>query len=474
MRVTLPLTRVASLSRTFSYMCDFFVMKRRVRPAPPELRGRKTRWYNLLVVRTRSAEQRERRRDVMRENIEEYARTLEGLSLEELSRGAEKLVSLQRRNDAALIAHLVEISRRKGHLELGFSSLFEYCQECLRLGDGGAVWRRTQVAGVARRFPRLLEDLDRGRVNLSVLAILAAHLSEENIDELLEEVEGKTTREVKEIVAGISPKPEVKSGVRRKPVRRRGDESREVEGESVATSPPPEEEEEEEEKAEEDARDATERTPETEQQLRGTVEVARPEVYNFRFSAGTEFREKLERLGEVLGIADAAGNMPEVLEQAIDLALEKKDPKRKLERRRKREAAARRRASPAAGGTGKAGVRGETSSPPPEEVTTERERAGGGSRGRSRYVTSAFRERAFERAGYQCEFRGATGVRCTARTWLEVDHIEPFGKGGSLGEENLRVLCRAHNVLAAEREFGAEFMRGKIEGRKAALVKDTG
>ncbi len=82
------------------------------------------------------------------------------------------------------------------------------------------------------------------------------------------------------------------------------------------------------------------------------------------------------------------------------------------------------------------------------------------------------RERLFERADYQCEFMGPGGVRCTARTRLEVDHIIPVGKGGSCDEENLRVLCRGHNLLAAEREFGAEFMRGKIEGRKrrAAVV----
>ena len=82
----------------------------------------------------------------MREKIERYARRLEGLSIEELSESAEKLVSLQRRNDAALIAHLVEISRRRGHLELGYKNLFDYCQERLRLGDGGAVW----CADVAR------------------------------------------------------------------------------------------------------------------------------------------------------------------------------------------------------------------------------------------------------------------------------------------------------------------------------------
>jgi len=54
---------------------------------------------------------------------------------------------------------------------------------------------------------------------------------------------------------------------------------------------------------------------------------------------------------------------------------------------------------------------------------------------------------------------------------LEIDHVRPYAKGGSSGEENLRVLCRGHNLLAARREFGAEFMRGKIEGRRVGRAE---
>ncbi len=44
------------------------------------------------------------------------------------------------------------------------------------------------------------------------------------------------------------------------------------------------------------------------------------------------------------------------------------------------------------------------------------------------------------------------------------DRSSDPAKGGGVGEENLRVLCRAHNLFSAAREFGEEFMRGKIEG----------
>ncbi len=163
--------------------------------------------------------------------------------------------------------------------------------------------------------------------------------------------------------------------------------------------------------------------------------------------------------------------MPEILEKALDLALEKKDPKKKLERRRKRQAA-------------RSKTRLDEVSPPkthPDEAAGVKKCEArvesrvfqaplGAQASRlhlSRYSPSSVRERLLERAGYQCEFRGQGGVRCTARTRLEVDHIDPIGKGASCGEENLRVFCRGHNLLAAAREFGEEFMRGKIEGRKS-------
>ena len=99
----------------------------------------------------------------------------------------------------------------------------------------------------------------------------------------------------------------------------------------------------------------------------------------------------------------------------------------------------------------------------PEKVVIEEEEK---KELRSRYIPSLMRERVLERAGYQCEWTGSGGVRCSGRTRLEIDHIHPYAKGGSTrGEENLRALCQAHNLFSAAQEFGAAFMQGKIEGR---------
>jgi hypothetical protein len=71
---------------------------------------------------------------------------------------------------------------------------------------------------------------------------------------------------------------------------------------------------------------------------RPVLQPATPEQFNFRFIAGREFKEKLERLAEVLGVENRAAHMADFLEKAMDIALDKKDPKRRLERRRERQA----------------------------------------------------------------------------------------------------------------------------------------
>lgn len=55
---------------------------------------------------------------------------------------------------ALLVAHLAEMDARTLHLGLGFSSLFEYCLEVLRLSES-ATCKRIDVARAARRFPVL-------------------------------------------------------------------------------------------------------------------------------------------------------------------------------------------------------------------------------------------------------------------------------------------------------------------------------
>ncbi len=59
----------------------------------------------------------ERGDNLMIERIKTHFEALEGLSTEELDHSVEKLVRAEKRNVALVIAHIAEMSRRKGHLE---------------------------------------------------------------------------------------------------------------------------------------------------------------------------------------------------------------------------------------------------------------------------------------------------------------------------------------------------------------------
>jgi hypothetical protein len=64
----------------------------------------------------------------------------------------------------------------------------------------------------------------------------------------------------------------------------------------------------------------------------------------------------------------------------------------------------------------------------------------------------------------QCCFVAADGQRCEARSWLEFHHVVAFARGGpSSDADNIVLMCRAHNALEAERDFGRTFMQRRIE-----------
>src|SRR6188768_3836505 len=136
----------------------------------------------------------------------------------ELLTALSELVRRGNELSAHLLAHLVELEQRMLHLELGFSSLFAYCVEALRMSEGSA-GRRVAAARVCRRFPEAFERVARGDLHLCALCALAPHLDPENAAELLDACGGKTRRQVEELLAVRFPRPDVREQIRRLPVR---------------------------------------------------------------------------------------------------------------------------------------------------------------------------------------------------------------------------------------------------------------
>ena len=91
-----------------------------------------------------------------------------------------------------------------------------------------------------------------------------------------------------------------------------------------------------------------------------------------------------------------------------------------------------------------------------------------------RHVPAAVRRAVLARDEHRCTFVSASGHRCEERERLELDHVRPVARGGRTTIANLRLRCRAHNHLKAERAFGAGFMQAKRErGGVAKVLTET-
>ena len=95
-----------------------------------------------------------------------------------------RLAGCEREATVDLITHLAELDKRRLYLGAGFSSLFTYCTEVLGLSEHAA-YHRIVAARTARRFPVLLRMLAQGSLNLTSVRLLASHLTNGNLEELL-------------------------------------------------------------------------------------------------------------------------------------------------------------------------------------------------------------------------------------------------------------------------------------------------
>jgi len=153
-----------------------------------------------------------------------------------------------------------------------------------------------------------------------------------------------------------------------------------------------------------------------------------PERFALQLTIGEETREKLLRAQALLRHQVPSGDLSEVLDRALDALLDR------IERKR----------------FGKA----------------TRPRAAKASRAK-RYVPNQERRRAVARDGLRCSFVSADGRRCEETGFLELDHVVPVALGGE-ASDGVRVLCRSHNQLEAERILG----RATVEAGKAAKAMD--
>jgi hypothetical protein len=363
-----------------------------------------------------------------------------------LLRELAALVTRDRAVTASLLAHIAEVDARRLFVPAGYASMFAYCVGKLRLSEDAA-YKRIQAARAARRHPALFTALAEGRLHLTAISLLAPHLRSENAAELMASATHQGNAEIRELLARRFPEavPAAAASVVR-PVAARPSlllaasppefDLLQLAPEQVETAAP-------QLAPEQVAVAARPSTPPPSATAPPVMQVAHAhavELFRLHVTIGKATYAKLRYAQALLGHAVPSGDLEQVLDRALDALIEKCE-KRKV-------GAATPAVSPL---IGRAAARAGTKDHP-------RSRHG---RHNKRHVPAPVRRAVWERDQGQCTFVGTSGHRCGERKLLEFDHADPVARGGQATVERMRLRCRAHNQLEAERMFGAEFMKGK-------------
>ena len=334
----------------------------------------------------------------------------------ELIAGLKRLRAQESKNLAAIIAHLAEVDRRRLAVAAGFPSLFSFCLRELCYSEAEAAWR-IYAARAVRRFPAILSFIESDGLPMTAVVALAPHMTEENHIALLERARGKTKFELQRMIAELAPKRDAVDMVRRFPDTVPASISSECQEFYLSASG--------------EARAPVLTSPAAPRPKDLLVPTA-PERVRFAFTGGEALLRLLRRAQDVLKHKYPAGDLECIFEEALEALLDKKDPERKL------------RAKEGKGRTVPVDISAWIGTGHPD----------------SRRIPQAVKDAVWRRDGGQCVFVGPNGGRCPERGGLEFDHIVPFALGGaSNNPKNIRLLCKAHNLLMARRVFGEDVIR---------------
>jgi hypothetical protein len=384
---------------------------------------------------------------------------LDGLSDGELQVELRMLLANGARTEARVVAHLAEVDARKLHLTMGASSLFDYCLTRLELSNNEAFHRIT-AARLARKFPLIFEMLERRDVHLTAVCLLRDYLTVENHQELLRKASHKTKTQIEELLAQRFPKPDVVSRVRKLPPRNAMPQlTGEMRGNvDVAT----------------DGAEATS----TGVAMGGgaatgggaprAIEPLSGASYRLQVNASAHLKRKIDRARDLMSHANPSGDLAVLIERAFDALLERLEAKRFAQTKRPRPIPPK----PAKGQVSRDGVAEPAAACAGSAVRAPA--ANGRGAVRRVHLPHHVRREVVERDGQRCTFTSVEGHRCTARAFLQFHHEKAWAIGGADTAQNLKLLCRAHNRLIAERELGVARVLEAIEAKRANGARRRG
>ena len=317
------------------------------------------------------------------------------LTDEKLLDETQTLVKQEREITLKVLHHLREIEKRRLFSKLGYSSLYMYCTQELKYSEASAQ-RRISSMRALFEMPELEVKIQTGSLSLSNLAQAQSYfysekklgqvISKENKLELIERLENKSRREAeREIIT-----EKINRG-------------------SVISPPPAE-----------------------------AVRVISPTHLEMKMVIENEFEEKIKKLKGLLAHKMPNASSQQILDFALELAIEKLDPAK--QEGRKLKAKAKKTEVTVASETG---LQAATPNPIQTANSTVKKRNA---------IPASVKRYVWQRAQSKCEI-------CKSTYAPQTDHIIPHALGGTNESENLRLLCRNCNQRQAIEKLGREKMR---------------
>ena len=309
------------------------------------------------------------------------------------------LVRGEKEATASVVAHLSEIDRRKLYAAEGYPSLFSYCVEKYHYSESEA-FLRIQAARFSQNFPEVLNFLEKDKMTLTTIKLISPYLTRDNKEVIFKEVDQKSTREAEKVLATLFPQEEeVLDSIRKLPSEKTA---------QILT------------------RCATSTLVKKE-----AIKPLTSKRFKVEFSASEELTKKIQRAKEILRHKYPQGKIEDILNEALELLLEKKDPERKIHQKEVSQ---------------KEKETSQSMSLSPSDTGVKK-----------RYIPEKIKQAVWKRDEGHCSYVSPDGKKCGEKNFLELDHVHPWSLDGESTPENLRLLCRMHNQWRAEKTFGLEY-----------------
>lgn len=320
---------------------------------------------------------------------------------QELRDEIKRVARTEGETTAYLVALIAEFDRRRLFFDEGYNSLFQFCVDGLHLSESAA-YSRIQAARASHEFPRILDDLFTGSLNLTNLGLLAPHLTAANCAALLNEARHKRKSCVEQMVARLNPQPDVPSVVRKLPAPAAAVAAARVESAATpaalelespsaavapgvpAAAPPPKP---------------------------AVVAALAPERYKIQITVDQETRDLLRQAQDLMRHTLPSGDPAIVISRALKVLV--------ADLLKKKAA-----------------------------IGAKRRRSAGVAEG-SRDIPAAVMREVWDRDEGRCAHAGPKG-RCNDAGFVEFHHVIPYAMGGLPTADNIELRCRAHNAHQAE------------------------